>query len=41
MIKQWKVIDYCPNSSILNVVKFMELILSQVPIELKYVLENF
>ena len=39
--KQWRVIDYGFNSSILDAVNFMHPVLSQVSVELKYVSENF
>ena len=41
MSKQWRVIDYCFNSSIVNVANFMHPVLSQVSVELKYVSKNF
>ena len=39
--KQWRVIDYCFNSSIVDLVNFMHPVLSQVSVELKYMSENF
>ena len=39
--KQWRVIDYCFNSSMVDVVNFMHPVLSQDSVELKYVSENF